>query len=93
MHAANLYRSQHRLGVIVEFNHNTGINVLDLLQTIAYALACDYPACEENIASKLKSRTLGLANATSRDIFNNSSQDLCDNLLHLAVTFHATDFP
>ena len=70
MHVANQFRSLHRLGVIVEFNRNTGINAVDLWQTIAYALACEYPECMKVIISKLKSRTLDLANATSRQIFN-----------------------
>ena len=70
MHVADLFRIQHRLGVIVEFNRNTGINAVDLWQTIAYALACEYPECKKVMVSKLKSRTLDLANATSRHIFN-----------------------
>ena len=70
MHAANLFCIQHRLGVIVEFNRNTGVNAVDLWKTVAYALACEYLVCKRVIVSKLKSRTLNLANATSREIFN-----------------------
>ena len=70
MHVANLFCIQHRLGVIVEFNRNTGANAVDLWKTFAYALACEYPECMKVIISKLKSRTLDLANAMSRQIFN-----------------------
>ena len=70
MHVANLFCIEHRLGVIVEFNRNTGINAVDLWKKIAYELACEYPECRRAIVSKLKSRTPNLANATSREIFN-----------------------
>ena len=70
MHVANLFCIEHRLGVIVEFNRNTGANAVDLWKKIAYLLACEYPECRKVIASKLKSRTLNLDNVTSREIFN-----------------------
>ena len=70
MHVANLFRIQHRLSVIVEFNRNTGVNAVDLWKTIAYALACEYPECRKAIVSKLKSKTPNLANTTSKEIFN-----------------------
>ena len=70
MHVANLFRIQHCLSVIVEFNRNTGVNAVDLWKTFAYALALEYPECRKAIVSKLKSRTLDLDNATSRQIFN-----------------------
>ena len=49
MHVANLFRIQHRLGVIVEFNRNTGTNAADLWKTIVYALAYEYPECRKVI--------------------------------------------
>ena len=70
MHVADLFRIQHRLGVIVEFNRNTGVNAVVLWKTIAYALACEYPECRKAIVSRLKSGALDLANATPRQIFN-----------------------
>ena len=70
MHVANLFCIQHRLGIIVEFNRNTGVNAVELRKTFARALACEYPECRKAIVSKLKSRTLNLANATSKEIFN-----------------------
>ena len=70
MHVANLFRIQHRLGVIVEFIRNTGVSTVVLWKTVAYALACEYPECRKAIISTLKSRTLNLANATPREIFS-----------------------
>ena len=70
MHVANLFRIQHRLGVVVEFIRNTGVNAVVLWKTIAYALACEYPECRKAIVSTLKSGTLNLANVTSREIFD-----------------------
>ena len=49
MHVANLFRIQHRLGVIVEFNRNTGVNAIVLWKTFAYALAREYPECRKAI--------------------------------------------
>ena len=69
MHIANIFREARRLGVIVEFNRTTGVNASILWQTIAYALACEYPDCRRVIVDKLKSGTLNLANATSTQIF------------------------
>ena len=70
MHVANLFCIQHCLSVIVEFNCNTGVNAVDLWKVFAYILAYEYPECRKAIVSKLKSGTLNLANATSRQIFN-----------------------
>ena len=70
MHVASQFRVAHRLGAIVEFNRSTGINAVVLWKTFAYALAREYPECRKTIVSKLKSGTLDLANATSREIFN-----------------------
>ena len=41
MHVANLFSIAHRLGVIVEFNRNTGVNAVDLWwKMFALVLAC-----------------------------------------------------
>ena len=70
MHIANLLREARRLGVIVEFNRTTGVNASFLWQTIAFALAREYPECRRVIVDKLKSGTFDLANATSVQIFS-----------------------
>ena len=70
MHVANLFCIQHRLSVIVEFNCNTGVNTVDLWKVFAYILVYEYPECRKAIISALKSGALNLANATSREIFN-----------------------
>ena len=70
MHIAMLFRTEHRLGVIIEFNHSTGVTPVVLWKTVAYALASEYPICREVIVSKLRSGTLDLSNATSTEIFN-----------------------
>ena len=69
MHIADLFRIAHRLGVIVEFNHNTGVTAVTLWKSIAYALAREYRECRNMIVDKIKSRSLDLANATSKEIF------------------------
>ena len=70
MHIANLFRVAHRLGVIVEFNRSTGVTAVTLWKTIAYALAREYRECRSVIVTKIKSGSLDLANATSREVFN-----------------------
>ena len=70
MHVANLFRIQHRLGVIVEFNRNFSVNAECLWKTIAYALANEYPECRKAIVAKLKSGTFNVDSATSRKIFD-----------------------
>ena len=70
MHIAMLFRTAHRLGVIVEFNRTTGVTPAILWKTVAYALALEYPVCREVIVSALNGGTLDLSNATSTEIFN-----------------------
>ena len=72
MHVANLFRMEHRLGVIVEFNRTSRVDARILWKTIAYALACEYRECRDAIVEKLKREggTLSLANASSVEIFH-----------------------
>ena len=70
MHIAMIFRVAHRLGVIVEFNRNTGVTAVTLWKSIAYALAREYRECRNVIVTKIKSGSLDLANTTSREIFN-----------------------
>ena len=70
MHVASQFHVAHRLGAIVEFSHNTGIDAVFLWKTFAYTLARVYPECRKAIVSKLKNGTLDLANVMSREIFN-----------------------
>ena len=51
MHFADLLCQRHRLAIIVEFSRETGVTAAILWNTVAYALANEYPVCREAIVT------------------------------------------